>query len=207
MTLEGCTCPACTAQVVTVPGQTPLGAFHCPTVKMVHSLPTLAALIDDAWKPEAQTEICMIQRSVVSNKRGLELIGKMLQIHTYDKGHAVAVAMASAETGKNRASDVLVFLRYPERGMVAESSAVNRAASEHGLNMVFLAMVGTVALSVLFDTGSTNCFMRRGLCAELKLKPHATAFKAVNTADGSPGRIVGSVDIPQEAFLAILKIE
>ena len=108
-----------------------------------------------------------VSRRLLSNARGLALSKRLELLYTYDKNHVISDYVAkTVELGNDRhASDVLIFVRYPGIGLIARSSAVGRSVVDHTLSMIFAATIGTTVLSVLFDSGSTNCFMRRGLTA------------------------------------------
>ncbi|GAX86631.1 hypothetical protein CEUSTIGMA_g14039.t1, partial [Chlamydomonas eustigma] len=103
----------------------------------------------------------------------------------------------SKDRGKQRPSDVLLYSVPPKPGLIAKCAALGSSAdSALSLSMVFSACINKQPVKVMFDSGSTNCFVKKSLIADLGLWPHPSNFKAFVAADGGSGQIHGSVDIP-----------
>ena len=184
VSFEGCTCASCKPPVKP----------NIPPLLVLSSLSSLSDLVNSAWKPEARAQLLAVPRRLVSNSTGGTLSKRLQVLKSYDKSHPISVSVAKSSGEKP--SEVIVFVRYPDAGLIAKSSAIGKGAFEFALSMVFTATLGTSMLTVLFDSGSSNSFMKHSQATQMGLTPRFSEYRAANTANGGSGQISGAVDIP-----------
>ena len=104
----------------------------------IQALDSLADLIADRWKPDFKTTIVLVQRSMISNYRGLNLIKQCEVVKTFASPHKLSQAVAQQRIkGRLRPSDVLLCKISSTTGLVGTCNSIGEQEGGTYLKMVF----------------------------------------------------------------------